>query len=276
MKAITAPILESKQYQAIAQELNREGFTAVLGLSDTALSCAIHCLGQGHPYRLILTYNEQRARDLEEYYRFFDRQVYVYPAKDVLFYSADVQGNAIVRQRIEILKVLLEKRPATIILPLEALMERIPALDEFEKNRYLIRKGDSVELRTFHSTMIALGYEKRDLVESPGQYAVRGGILDVYPLTEDCPYRIELWGDEVDSIRSFDVESQRSIEEFEEFMIYPASELVLSEERILRGLKRMDVEHKKTAKALKEAFQTEAYARLNQHHLFLRGVGVFP
>lgn len=264
MNAITAPILGSEGYQAIAQELKKEGFTAVSGLSDTALSCAINCLGQPYRYRLILTYSEQRARELEQYYRFFDRQVYVYPAKDVLFYSADVQGNAIVRQRIELLKVLIEKQPATIIMPLEALMERLPRLAELEKNLYPVKKGDAIELKYFHSNLAALGYEKRDFVEMPGQYAVRGGILDVYPLTEDCPYRIELWGDEVDSIRSFDVESQRSIEEFEEFTIYPASELVLSEERILRGLKKIEAEHKKTAKALKEAFQTEAYARLNQ------------
>lgn len=264
MKAITAPILGSERYQTIAQELNKKGFAAVSGLSDTALSCAIHCLGQKYQYRLILTYNEQRAKEMEEYYRFFDRRVYVYPAKDVLFYSADVQGNAIVRQRIELLKVLIEKQPATIIMPMEALLERLPKLSEMEKNLYPVKKGDTIELKSFHSALTASGYEKRDFVEMPGQYAVRGGILDVYPLTEDCPYRIELWGDEVDSIRSFDAESQRSIEEYQEFTIYPASELVLEEERILRGLKRIEAEHKKTAKALKENFQTEAYKRLNQ------------
>ena len=264
MKAIMAPILECEQYQAVAKEMNKKGFVAVSGLSDTALCCAIHCLGKEHSYRIIITYSEQRARQLEEFYRFFDRQVYVYPAKDVLFYSADVQGNAIVRQRIEILKRLIDGEEATIILPMEALMERIPKLDVWKENLFSLNQGDMVDMKEFHNKLIALGYDKRDFVEMPGQYAVRGGIIDIYPLTEDCPYRIELWGDEVDSIRSFDVESQRSIEEFDSFTIYPASELVLSEERILRGLKKMEAEHKKAAKTFKESFRTEAYARLNR------------
>ena len=68
-----------------------------------------------------------------------------------------------------------------------------------------------------------MGYEREVEIEGPGQYAVRGGILDVFPLTEELPVRIELWGDEVDSIRTFDVESQRSIENLDNVDIYPAS-----------------------------------------------------
>lgn len=264
MEAILTPVRESSSYQAILQAMERKGFVAVSGLSDTAFSCAVHCLGSQAPYRLIVTYGEQRARQLEENYRFFDRKVWVYPAKDVLFYSADVHGNAIARQRIEILKQIIEGEEATIILPVEALMERLPELSQMKKNRYRIQNGDTIDIKEFNGTLTALGYQKKDWVEGPGQYAVRGGILDVYPLTEDCPYRIELWGDEVDSLRSFDVESQRSIEELQELVIYPAREIVLTEDRIARGLKRIEAEHKTCAKALKESFQTEAYARLNR------------
>lgn len=264
MKAITKPITESTSYQAILQAMKHRGFIAVSGLSDTAFSCVSFCIGKDSRYRLILTYGEQRARQLAEYYRFFDRSVYVYPAKDVLFYSADVHGNAIVRQRMEILKCLMEEKEATVILPMEALMERIPDVSYIRNSLYTIRRGDVIDLKGFHETMTTLGYEKRDYVETTGQYAVRGGILDVFPLTEDCPYRIELWGDEVDSLRSFDVESQRSIEELEELVIYPATEVILTEERILRGLRKIETERKKTAQTLKAAKQTEAYARLNR------------
>lgn len=264
MKTITSPILESEPYQVILSAMQNGKVTAVSGLNDTAFSCVVHCLGAMCSYRLIITYSEQRARQLEESYRFFDRQVYVYPAKDVLFYSADVHGNAIVRQRIEIIRRIVEGQEATIILPMEALLERLPELSRFEESIYRIKRGDTIDIREFHQTLTALGYEKRDWVDGQGQYAVRGGILDIFPLTEDCPYRIELWGDEVDSLRSFDVESQRSIEELEELAIYPAGELVLTEERIGKGLGKIEAEHKKCAKALKESFQTEAYARLNR------------
>ena len=72
--------------------------------------------------------------------------------------------------------------------------------------------------------MVLLGYEREEQIEGPGQFAVRGGILDIYPLTEEVPVRIEMWGDEIDSIRTFDVESQRSIENLESIRIYPATD----------------------------------------------------
>ena len=90
--------------------------------------------------------------------------MYVYPAKDVLFYSADVHGNAIVRQRIEILKRIVEEEASTIIFPVEALMERVPGPEHLKKNRHLIRVGDTVDVQAFSQIMTAFGYEKRDAV----------------------------------------------------------------------------------------------------------------
>ena len=77
--------------------------------------------------------------------------------------------------------------------------------------------GDVLDMEAMKSTLVQLGYERTAQAEGPGQFAIRGGILDVYPLTEENPVRIELWGDEIDSIRSFDAESQRSIENLEEY-----------------------------------------------------------
>lgn len=270
MKAITAPIQGSKPYQAILQAMNQKGLTAVSGLSDTAFSCAVHCLGEQARNRLIITYSEQRAKQLEEYYRFFDREVYVYPAKDVLFYSADVHGNAITKQRMEILKRIAEEQTATIIIPAEALLERLPGIELLKQERYAIRVGDTIDMQMFHQRMTAYGYERRDWVDGPGQYGVRGGILDVYPLTEECPYRIELWGEEVDSLRSFDTESQRSIEELQELLIYPATELVLTDARIAKGLKAMEREYKSCSQALKKQLRTEEAARLKRMMAALR------
>ena len=85
--------------------------------------------------------------------------------------------------------------------------------------------------RNCRKSWFDLGYERESQIEGPGQFAVRGGILDVYPLTEEIPVRIELWGDEIDSIRSFDVESQRSVENMEQIVIYPATENVEKEEQ---------------------------------------------
>ena len=95
---------------------------------------------------------------------------------------------------------------------------------KFEKNRIHITGEDTVDLTKLEQDLTALGYERESQIEAPGQFAVRGGIIDVFPLAEEMPVRIELWGDEIDSIRMFDAKSQRSIENISEITIYPASE----------------------------------------------------
>ena len=96
--------------------------------------------------------------------------------------------------------------------------------DEIQKNRIHITGEDTVDLTKLEQDLTALGYERESQIEAPGQFAVRGGIIDVFPLAEEMPVRIELWGDEIDSIRMFDAKSQRSIENISEITIYPASE----------------------------------------------------
>lgn len=96
-----------------------------------------------------------------------------------------------------------------------------------------------------------MGYVRQAQVEMPGDFSVRGGILDVFPVTEDCPYRIEFWDDEIDTIRSFDVESQRSIERIAEFTIFPASELILTTEQIADGFTKMAKDAAKISTKLK-------------------------
>ena len=99
-------------------------------------------------------------------------------------------------------------------------------------------------------------------MESPGQFSVRGGIVDIFDLTEENPYRIELWGDEVESIRSFDILSQRSIEKLESITVYPATEFVLSEEQIRKGIARLEKDAAKQEKIFRDAHQPEEAHRI--------------
>ena len=101
------------------------------------------------------------------------------------------------------------------------------------KSSLLHFKSDSViDLDQLKADLVDLGYERVGQVELPGQFSVRGGIIDIYPLTEENPWRIELWDDEIDSIRSFDAESQRSLENIDEITIYPATEKMDCEDMV--------------------------------------------
>ena len=107
-----------------------------------------------------------------------------------------------------------------------------------------------------------MGYEMCDIVEEPGQMRIQGGILDIFDLTSENPVRIEFWGDEIDSIRYFDAQSQRSIEKVKEITVYPATETVIDEDLLREGLKKIAKESKAHEKKLRDGFKTEAAARV--------------
>lgn len=115
---------------------------------------------------------------------------------------------------------------------------------------------------------------------------MRGGIIDIFPYTQESPYRIELWGDEIDSIRSFDKESQRSIEEVDALTIYPASEIILNQPRIEHGLRNMEEDYEKLSqKFKKKKYDQEARLRkemdrvreeLRELHMLIGVEGYLP
>ena len=219
-----------------------DGFVNVTGTTGEGTDRVFMMQGFGDDasVRLILTYNDRRAEELYSDMKFYGRDVYMYPAKDILFFSADVHGNAITRRRMEVLRRLATGEPCTIIATVDAMYDKIPALSYMKKYVINIHAAQSLDLDELKGKLVDLGYEKTDSVEEPGQFAIRGGIVDIFPLTEECPYRIDMWDDEVDTIKTFDAESQRSIENVDELVIYPAGEMVLSKERIDRGIHRLE------------------------------------
>ena len=200
--------------------------------------------------RLIVTYNEIRASELLEVYRLYDKNVMYYPAKDLIFYSADVHGSAIVAERLKAIQALAGDKPVTIITTIDAGMDACVPYEKYESQRIRIEPGDLLDLEEMQHKLSAMGYANVSQVEGEGEFSVRGGIIDIYPLTEECPCRIDEWDDEVDTIRRIDVESQRSVEDLSEIEIYPAAEVFMTEDTAVRGLREIRLDMEKTVKEL--------------------------
>jgi transcription-repair coupling factor (superfamily II helicase) len=265
LKTFTMPLMELKEFNDIRDNIRKKSLPVqVTGCIDSQKCHLIHGLGEGFRYRVIVTYNDLKAKEIYEDYRLYDKEVLLYPAKDIIFYSADIHGNAIVRDRIKVLRRLIEHKEATIILTLDGGMDRLLPLQMMKDRILTVNTASTIKLTQFSEDLVHLGYERQAQVESPGDFAVRGGIIDIFPLTEDAPYRIELWGDEVDSIRTFDVSSQRSIEQVEELIIYPAAEIIPDEARLRAGIRKLEDEEKQYYKALRDQFKTEEAARIHQ------------
>lgn len=221
-------------------------------------------------YKIIVTADENKAKEWAENYQFFGGDAIYFPAKDPLFYSADVHGNAIAKERLRGIESIIKGQGGVFILSIDALMDRVVPLSEIKKNRVTISLETELSEQKITKEFTAMGYERTPFVEAAGEFAVRGGIIDIYPFTSDCPYRIELWGEEVDSIRSFDAQSQRSIEEIKSLTVYPATEIVLSEERITAGLKKIQAEYEDLAAKFHSAFETDKEVRLKKEYKRLK------
>ena len=230
MKAFLEPFQQLGIYEELEKRLKKNrGVLLLSGCVDSQKVHAASSLWQGFPRRVILTYSEQKAREIYEDCRYFDREAVLYQAKDFLFFHADIQGNLLVQQRVRALQALLTKKEVTVITTFDGLMDRLRPLERVKEEILTIGQDSIVEIEALAKKLVRLGYERTGQVEVPGQFAVRGGIVDIFALTEEAPWRIEFWDDEVDSIRSFDAESQRSMENLEEVVIYPAAEPVPGE-----------------------------------------------
>ncbi len=260
-----APLQEINAYRS-ARECIKRGRMPV-HISGCMTSQKVHFiygLAQGNPWNVIITQNEIKAREVAEDYRMFDREVLYFPAKDVIFYSADIHGAAITVERLKVVEALLAGRGGTIVTTMDAGMEQLLSLSVYRDAVFTVREGDTLILEGLGGRLVDLGYKREQQAERPGDFSIRGGIIDIFPITSECPYRIELWGDEIDTIRSFDAESQRSIERISELDIFPASEFIVTESEIKKALKEMEKDRKKLSERFQKEKNQEGLSRLTE------------
>ena len=262
MQALLSPLNELAEYSDIKAAIRTGNSTiSVSGCVDSQKLHMLYGLSDGFKYKVIITHSDLRAREIFEEYKFYDRNVLLYPAKDLIFFQADVHGNQLSRERIRTLRRLAERKPMTLVTTFAALMTP-QVLWENGKDILEIEKGSILDETLLAQKLVDMGYEKNYQVESSGQFSTRGGIIDIFDLTEENPYRIELWGDEVDSIRSFDVLSQRSVENLNSVTIYPATEFVLDKERLEKGMQKVQKEADIQEKRFRDAHMPEEAHRI--------------
>ena len=263
MKALLTPIQELGDHDEMQTLLRTPGKTLALsGCVDSQKLHLTYGLSDAYRHKIIVTFSDLKMKEIYDEYRFYDRNISIFPAKDLIFYQADVHGNLLTKERIDCLRNIIEGEPHTIVTTFSSLMSPIISLEYLKENIINIDISTTIDKEKLTLNLVKLGYEKNYQAEAPGQFSIRGGIIDIYDLTEENPYRIELWGDDVESIRSFDSLSQRSIEKLDHITIYPATEMVLSKEQLQKGMEKIEAECDKQVKKLREEFLTAEAHRL--------------
>lgn len=208
--------------------------THLKGLVGSSLSFVIaNAFKQSElPFLLLFNDKEEAAyylNDLEQLIG--EKEVFFYPGSYRRPYQIEDTDNANVLLRAEVLnRINSRKKPALIVTYPDAIFEKVVTRKELEKNTLKVQVGDSLSLDFVNEVLFEYNFKRVDFVSEPGEFSVRGGIVDVFSFSHDEPYRIEFFGDEVDSIRTFDVETQLSVDKIKKIGIIPNVENKLLEE----------------------------------------------
>jgi len=235
-KLVRSLFRESSAQAVLKTQLNQKSRDncVVSGLVGSALSITIAELFKetALPFLLILNDKEQAAYHLNDLENILgDESVLFYPGSYRRPYQIEETDNANVLLRSEVLnRINSRKKPALIVTYPEALFEKVVTKKELDKSTLKISVGENLSIDFVNEVLFEYNFKRVDFVTEPGEFSVRGGILDVFSFSNDEPYRIEFFGDEIDSIRTFDVETQLSLEQLKKVFVIPNVENKLMEE----------------------------------------------
>lgn len=250
MKTFYAPLSELAGIEQLKKDFEVTGQPVMIsGCIDTQKIHLVHAAVNDYRFRLIITGDEAKAREMQEDSRFFDKSSIYYPAKDFIFYSADVHGNQLAGERLRCIQKIIaaqdNKTNITVITTIDGCVDMLMPLQRYRDNIIHFKNSDIIDTEKLISKLVGIGYTRVPMIDGQGQFAVRGGIIDIFSYTDETPVRIELWDDEIDSIRFFDVESQRSVEKIQTYDVFPAIEWILSEDEIDAGFEKVKDEVEK-------------------------------
>ena len=221
MHIVSELLHTDERVQSLCRKWNTPGVTQIPGCLH-AVKPALFSLPAREGYQiLVIGADEQSVRErMNDYYFYADDALY-YPARDLLFHHANVRGGEIDRMRSAVYQAIDRREQPALFLPAEALPDRLRSRESLHDAVLRIAAGDVIDLPKLRRRLSQMGYENQYQAEAPGEYAVRGGIIDIYTLSGDGAFRIELFDDEVDQIRIFDPATQRTVETRDAVTVYP-------------------------------------------------------
>lgn len=232
------------------------------GLSGSARSLLISVINESirRPI-LLVTHQLIQAQQLYDDLTEFSTDVYLYPVNELISSEMAAQSPELRGQRIDALTEWSNREKGILIAPVAALRRILPPRHYWNKYQLPFTVGEEINIKQYLTALVDMGYERATMVTSPGEFSQRGGIIDIYPVTEEHPIRVELFDEEVDSIRYFDANTQRSLDQKEQISIGPAKELLLTSEDMMAGANRIETA---LAEALSKMKDDEAKEQLLQ------------
>ena len=242
-------LFQEANFKQVLSGLRTDTTQLVTGIAGSARSSLLAgiAIDKERP-TIIFTSNLHQANqlhaDLRVYYS--EEKIFVYNVNDMFHAQQSVASPEEQAERIETLEFLLSKKPGIIIIPVAGARRLLPPKEIYQDAHLIVNTEKDVDLDELIGKLVSIGYVREQIVAKPGEFSVRGGIIDVYPLTEKYPVRIELFDVEVDSMRSFNADTQRSIAQLDEVRIPPVTETILPIELWDKATNRIKAAYEKT------------------------------
>ena len=222
------------------------------GVSESRVAPVAAKLAKESNQTLIIVSSDTRASRLAQDLSFFlpEREILTLYGEETTFARYDAKNRDVTVKRLKTLQALRKGVPLVVVAPVSAALKKLPPHEYYDRKSIVLELGEEYSLPELSKELTDMGYERYGIVEGPGQFSIRGGILDIFTPDNSDPVRVEFFGDEVDSIRSFDRETQRSLKNLSKTEIYPAREMTGSDEFLNRGLDSLRAEYEKYASAI--------------------------
>ena len=247
LQGVMQPLKDNMKFKSITEKISEKTFPInIYGISESGKSYIINGIFEENDNSMVVvTHSDVDAKNLYEDLSFYTTDVFYFPVREVVFYNVDAISGDLRWARLKVIKEILQnERKKIIVTSIDALTSLYTPKEYYLRYSMIIKTGDDIDLKEISKSLLQCGYERVEVVEGKGEFSFRGGILDVFPPTSAYPYRVELFGDEVDSIRTFNTESQRSIEKVEEFSIFPSKEVIVDDECRSRAVQNINEELK--------------------------------
>ncbi|WP_221569254.1 transcription-repair coupling factor [Alkalihalobacillus sp. TS-13] len=266
MQGLLTYFCDNDDFHSLATGLS-EGLREQLvsGLSGSARTLLMACLYQSDERaQLVVTHNLFQAQKLYEDLTALlgEDTVHLYPVNELTSAEIAIASPELKSQRIDVLNHLSDGAKGIVITPIAGLRRIIPPSEVWRNSHITFTRGTDINLDEVKNLLIAMGYERSDMITSPGEFSIRGGIMDIFPLTESNPIRIELFDTEVDSIRYFDVETQRSEKQLKKIKVGPAEEIILFPEHFERAVTKVELGLARSLQKIKDSGVKE---KLTEH-----------
>lgn len=246
MEALLKDYIEKNNIEKLANHIKRGDIQPLItGLSGGAKPVFLKALQQSleKPLLIVAPNLYQAQRIYENLTKMFgETDVYLYPAEELVAAEFSVSSYELRAQRIETVDHMVRGGKGIYITPIAGMRRLLPNKERWLKNSLVANLNDTIDIDEWLKKLTAMNYTRQEMVTAPGEFALRGGILDLYPPHLESPIRIELFDTDIDSIRTFSAEDQRSLEKLTTVSILPASEFVWSTEDLQAMAARLEEE----------------------------------